>query len=290
MNGWIVAAALALASWSSAPEDMPLPSKHARPRASAPRSAAPPRSTKTRGVEAPADLAEGLDRGLAALKLALPADARRRLLDYLGLLGKWSAVYNLTAVRDAGGMLGLHLLDSLAAWPVIERCLQTLGGSSPRQPYRLADVGSGAGLPGLVWAIADACRQTDRPPIHFTLIDAVEKKVAFQRQAVAVLGLAGTVECTHARVERMDGTEHFDLITSRAFASLPDFVARTSRLLAPHGRWAAMKAGTPHDEIARLHASVCLEEVVPLEVPTLEGAARCVVVLRPSATAPGLDA
>ena len=196
-------------------------------------------------------------------------------MDYLALLQKWNAVYNLTAVRDPMSMLRLHLLDSLAAWPAVRHHLQLPDAPSDARPRRVADVGSGAGLPGLVWAIAEGT-----PSSRFTLIDAVEKKTAFQRQAVAQLGLGTVVDCIHARVEdaRLDAI--FDVVASRAFASLRDFVILTAGLLAPKGKWAALKGAVPHEEIAALPQWATVEEIVPLEVPTLDGAARCVVIMR----------
>ena len=247
--------------------------------------------------------------------MPLGSGARHQLMEYLSLLQKWNAVYNLTAVRDPESMLRLHLLDSLAAWAPVRHRLQLSAGPRGTRAARVADVGSGAGLPGLVWAIAEqasrvshgpqqphqpqqpqgpqeledvqsepvpraAPAQPDLPPVRFTLIDAVEKKTAFQRQAVAQLGLGATVECLHARVEEAGRDSAFDLVASRAFASLRDFVTLTSGLLAAGGKWAALKGAVPHEEIAALPRWAVVEDIVPLDVPMLDGAARCVVLLR----------
>ena len=216
-----------------------------------------------------------LHDGADALRVALTPRQSDRLLDYVALLAKWNAVYNLTAVRDPRRMVAAHLLDCLAALPEAI----ALGAD---QGARILDVGSGAGLPGIVWAIM--LDRADRPPAPLVLIDAVEKKTAFQRQACTELGLHN-VQCVHARVERWQGAP-FDLVCSRAYASLSDFVDGTRHLLAGTGRWLAMKGEPPAGEIARLPEHAAVERVVPLVVPMLDDASRCVVVLRPTIQAP----
>ena len=197
--------------------------------------------------------AAGLDAGLAALGLDLPADTRRRLLAYLGLLAKWNRTYNLTAIRDENEMLTHHLLDSLAVLPVLEK--SALAGR------RWADVGSGAGLPGIPLAIA--C-----PELKLTLVDAVDKKTAFQRQAKIELGL-GNVEVAGGRVEDLPGGG-FDAAISRAFADLADFIRLAGHLLAAGGILYAMKGLVPEEEIGSLPQGWRLSECLPLRVPGVD--------------------
>jgi len=177
-----------------------------------------------------------LAEGIAALNLDLPAGAQERLATYLVVLGKWNKVYNLTAVRDRDGMVTHHLLDSLAVLPAMDAWQKsTLAG----RRFRLADVGSGAGLPGLVLAIA-------RPDWSVVSIEAVEKKAAFQRQVGIELGLTNvSIHC--GRVEAFG--ERCDAAVSRAFASLAGFAAAAGHLADT--LW-AMKGSYPADEIAAL--------------------------------------
>jgi 16S rRNA (guanine527-N7)-methyltransferase len=194
----------------------------------------------------------GLDAGPAQLA-ALDA--------YLALLQRWNATYNLTAVRDPAAMLTQHLADCLAVVePLRQRC--------PRG--RVLDVGSGGGLPGVVLAIM-------LPALDVTCVDTVGKKVAFIRQAGATLALPN-LHAEHARVEALQRPA-FDLITSRAFAALADFVSLTAPLLAPGGVWMAMKGKPPIDEISALPETVEMFHVEPLQVPGLD-AERCLVWLR----------
>lgn len=193
-----------------------------------------------------------LSEGIAALGLSLPPGAEERLAAYLALLAKWNRVYNLTAIRDPREMVTHHLLDSLAVLPALEQKSALAGRCAPR----LADVGSGAGLPGLVLAIA-------RPEWSVTSIEAVEKKAAFQRQAKIELGLDNVaIHC--GRVEELRDT--FDAVISRAFASLADFVGLAGHL-APC-LW-AMKGVQPADEIAALPAGWRLAASEELSVPGL---------------------
>ena len=210
-----------------------------------------------------------LERAAPSLGLALTAPQLDALLAYLDLIAKWTRVYNLTAVRDLAEMLTHHLLDSLAAIAPLQRQLEQRGLG---QGARLLDVGSGAGLPGVVMAIC--C-----PTLEVTCVDAVAKKAAFITQASLALQLPNLTGM-HARVENI--TETFDVIGSRAFASLADFTAWSQGALAPHGVWMAMKGKHPADELAALPASVAVFHVEQLQVPGLD-AERCVVWMRPSA-------
>lgn len=188
-----------------------------------------------------------------------------RLEAFLGLLVKWNAAYNLTAVRDPAQMRIQHLADCLA---VVEPLRRHLG---PGRPARILDVGSGGGLPGVVLAIAE-------PTWDVTCIDAVGKKAAFVRQVAAELGLPN-LHAEHGRVETLKAAP-FDMVTSRAFTSLADFVHLTRPLLAAGGVWMAMKGKRPDDELAALPSDVDVFHVEPLLVPGLD-AERCLVWMRP---------
>jgi 16S rRNA (guanine527-N7)-methyltransferase len=207
-------------------------------------------------------LRASLDQGLAELKLDLSEDQRSQLMAYQGLIKQWNEVYNLTAVRNEAEMLTQHLLDCLAALGPLQRHLAGQGA-------RLLDVGSGAGLPGIVFAIA--C-----PDLQVSCVDTVGKKAAFIQQAAASLGLKN-LRGVHARVETLAGP--FELISSRAFSSLPDFCARSRQALAPGGSWLAMKGKHPAEELAGLPADVDVFHVEPLTVPGLL-AERCIVWMR----------
>jgi 16S rRNA (guanine527-N7)-methyltransferase len=205
---------------------------------------------------------------MASLGLAADALIANRLVDYLDLLERWNAVYNLSAVRDRPAMRVQHLHDSLAIAAALER-----SDALPRHGSIL-DVGSGAGLPGLVLA---ACR----PDGSVTCVDAVGKKVAFVAQAAAALGLANAT-ALHARVETVQRPP-VDLVTARAFATLADTVQATRHLLAPTGVWALAKGRSPSAEIDALPASVEMFHVERLHVPDL-AAERHLVWLRPRTT------
>ncbi|WP_397411737.1 16S rRNA (guanine(527)-N(7))-methyltransferase RsmG [Polaromonas sp.] len=212
---------------------------------------------------------QDLRAGLKALQLDLNDHQVGQLLDYLDLIAKWTKVYNLTAVRDPAEMMTHHLLDSLAAIAPLRRHLQQAGLA---QGARLLDVGSGAGLPGVV--IAVCC-----PAVAVTCVDTVAKKAAFIKQAALALKLPNLTGL-HARVETI--TQPFDVICSRAFASLADFTQWSAGALAPHGVWMAMKGKHPADEIAALPATVGVFHVEQLAVPGL-AAERCMLWLRPKA-------
>jgi len=210
---------------------------------------------------------QDLRAGLKALQLDL-ADAQvAQLLDYQALIGKWTKVYNLTAVRDPAEMLTHHLLDSLAAVLPLRRHLQK-AGLAPGA--KLLDVGSGAGLPGVV--IAVCC-----PEVAVTCVDTVTKKAAFIKQAALALKLPNLAGL-HARVETI--STPFEVICSRAFASLADFTNWSVDALAHQGAWMALKGKHPADEIAALPAGVEVFHVEQLQVPGLN-AERCIVWMRP---------
>jgi 16S rRNA (guanine527-N7)-methyltransferase len=189
-----------------------------------------------------------------------------QLLTYLDLLQRWNGTYNLTAVRDPERMLIQHLFDCLA---LVEPLRRELGAVAPT---RLLDVGSGGGLPGIVIAILN-------PDVNVTCVDTVGKKAAFIQQVAASLRLRN-LQSQHARVEKMKAAP-FDVVTSRAFASLADFVALTRSHLAADGVWLAMKGKDPSDERAVLPADVEVFHVEQLAVPEL-GAERCLVWMRPA--------
>ena len=214
-----------------------------------------------------------LREGANALGLDLSEAQITQLLDFLALLQKWNKVYNLTAVRDPQEMLTHHLLDSLAAVPPLRRHVAQRGQGGAIHPgARLLDVGSGGGLPGVVFAIC--C-----PEVDVSCVDTVAKKAAFIQQAAGTLGLSN-LHGIHARVETLAGP--FDVVSCRAFATLADFTAWSRQALAPHGVWLAMKGKHPHDEIAALPADVSVFHVEPLTVPGLQ-AERCILWLRPVA-------
>ena len=209
-----------------------------------------------------------LRTGADALALGLDEAQLQRLMEFLALLQKWNKVYNLTAVRDPEEMLTHHLLDSLAAVAPLRRHVAQAGLPVP---VRLLDVGSGGGLPGVVFAIC--C-----PDVDVSCVDTVGKKAAFIQQAAVALKLPN-LHGVHARVETL--TEPFDVVSCRAFASLPDFTTWSRSALAPHAVWLAMKGRRPDDEMAALPASVEVFHVEQLQVPGLE-AERCIVWMRPS--------
>lgn len=192
--------------------------------------------------------------------LALPEPAFDQLVRYLMLLRKWNVAYNLTAVRDAARMRLQHIADCLA---VVEPLRRHAGGRA----LRILDVGSGGGLPGVVLAVVE-------PRWDVSCVDGVGKKAAFIRQVAGELALPN-LHALHARVEGLPGPP-FDLITSRAFASLPDFVRLTRPLLALGGAWMAMKGHYPADEITALPADIGVFHVEPLAVPGL-AAERCLI-------------
>ena len=201
-----------------------------------------------------------LRAGLAQLQLELNDQQIGQLLSYQALIAKWTKVYNLTAVRDPAEMMTHHLLDSLAAIAPLQK--QMVQGE-------LLDVGSGAGLPGVVMAIC--C-----PAIAVTCVDTVAKKATFIKQVALELKLPNLAGL-HARVENI--AQPFDVICSRAFASLNDFTQWSASALAPTGVWMAMKGKHPADELVALPANIDVFHVEQLHVPGLD-AERCVVWMR----------
>ena len=197
-----------------------------------------------------------LAQGLAELGIDLPAAAQDKLLAFRDLLLKWNKTYNLTALRDPEQAISHHLLDSLAILPHVG-------------PEALLDVGSGGGLPGIPLAIA-------RPDLSVRMVDTVQKKTTFLQQAAIQLGLKN-VTVDHARVETLAG--QYAQISSRAFAELKLFVELTRHLLAPGGRWLAMKGVRPDDEIAALPADIVVEQIIPLHVPGVD-AERHLIILK----------
>jgi len=197
-----------------------------------------------------------LAAGLAELGIDLPDAAQQQLLAFRDLLLKWNKTYNLTALRDPEQAISHHLLDSLAILPLV--------GDGP-----LLDVGSGGGLPGIPLAIA-------RPQLSVSMVDTVQKKTTFLQQAAIQLGLKN-VAVHHARVEELAG--QYAQISSRAFAEIGLFVELTRHLLAPGGRWLAMKGVRPDAEIAALPADIVVEQIIPLHVPGL-GAERHLIILK----------
>lgn len=201
------------------------------------------------------------------LGLDLSDDQLQRLLGFIDLLQRWNATYNLTAVRDRAAMLTQHLADCLAVVPALQRFLAK---AAEKTTPRLLDVGSGGGLPGTVLAIA-------LPQLQVTTIDAVGKKAAFVRQVAGGLGLAN-LQAVHGRVQALQAPP-YDVVVSRAFATLADFVAQTRQHLAPGGAWMAMKGKHPVDEVAALASDIEVFHVEPLTVPGLN-AERCLVWMR----------
>lgn len=206
-----------------------------------------------------------LDDGLVALGLDLPAITRTQLLDYIALLVKWNRTYNLTAIRDERDMVTQHLLDSLSVLPVLQKSTLAI--------RQLADVGSGAGLPGIPLAIA--CAEV-LPELAVTLVEAVEKKSAFQRQVKIELEL-GNVLIASSRVEELPGGG-FDAVISRAFADLADFVRLAGHLPVAGGALYAMKGHAIPTELERLPSPWRIRECHPLQVPGLD-ARRHLIVL-----------
>lgn len=211
------------------------------------------------------NLEAGLRSAAQALGLLLSDAQIQHLLDYAALIQKWNKVYNLTALRDPADMLTHHLLDSLTAIAPLRRHTQG-------QPTRVLDVGSGGGLPGVVLAIC-------MPELNVSCVDTVAKKAAFVQQVAVSLKLPN-LRGLHARVESL--TDPYQVICSRAFASLPDFVTWSRSALAEGGVWMAMKGKHPQGEIDALPADVQVFHVEPLTVPGLD-VERCMVWMKPSA-------
>jgi 16S rRNA (guanine527-N7)-methyltransferase len=211
-----------------------------------------------------AALSKVLADGIKELALGLTDKQYEQLLDYLALLVKWNSVYNLTSVRDPLQMVTHHLLDSLAAVPAFAQAANVL------------DVGAGGGLPGIVLAIA-------RPDMKVSLIDTVHKKTAFLKQVKAELELANVTVYT-AKVQELQVERKFDVITSRAFADLSDFVNWSGQLLAEGGEFIALKGVAPADEQERLPAPWQVSDLKPLRVPGLDAERHLVFIKKSQQT------
>lgn len=203
-------------------------------------------------------LEKRLQQGMHEMGLELPPPAVEKLLNFLQLLEKWNKTYNLTAVRDPEQMVSRHLLDSLSVLPFL-------------QGPRVLDIGTGAGLPGIPLALA-------RPDLEFTLLDSNAKKTRFATQALHELGLKN-VAVVQERVEKFHPAEKFDTLIARAFASIPDMLAASRHLCAPHGRFLVMKGVFPQEELAAV-TDEYRAEVKALTIPGLD-AARHMVILAP---------
>lgn len=207
-------------------------------------------------------LAHVLRDGIRELSLSLDEAQCNKLLDFVSLLQKWNGVYNLTAVREPMQMMTQHLLDSLAALPAFEG------------KRNILDVGAGGGLPGIVLAIA-------RPDMQVSLIDTVQKKTAFLTQVKSELGLSN-VTVHSGRVEKLQGVEKFDAITSRAFSELNDFIRLSEHLMKEGGIYIAMKGVIPKDEIASVPPGWKVKEIVPLKVPGMQAERHLILMCRSS--------
>ena len=207
----------------------------------------------------PTSKAVQLARGLMAMNTCVSPEQQEKLLAYLDLLYKWNRVYSLTALKEDDQAVSHHLLDSLSILPFVPT-------------GNLLDVGSGGGTPGIPLAIA-------RPELAVTLLDSNTKKAAFLRQAAIELGL-NNIAVHSGRVEQYHPDTGFAAITSRAFAELADFVSLSKHLLAPGGRWLAMKGVRPEEEMARLPDDVGVDAAYPLTVPGIDGERHLVVLRR----------
>lgn len=205
------------------------------------------------------DLKEQLKSGLHAMNLELSTAQQLMLLEYVSLLKKWNSTYNLTALRDERTMISHHLLDSLTLLPYVANA------------KTLMDVGSGGGMPGIPTAIC-------LPDLQITLLDSNTKKTTFLQQAVIELGLKN-VTVASGRVESMHD-KSVDVVTSRAFAELHDFIALTKHLLNENGYWAAMKGVYPYEELENVPENIEVYQIDKLNVPTLN-AERHMVLMRP---------
>ena len=222
------------------------------------------------GTDSSGRLAKVLSEGVSELGLTLKDAKQAQLLSYMSLIQKWNKVYNLTALRSPEEILTHHLLDSLSAVAPLSRELERIQIGVLDEPS-LLDVGSGGGLPGVVIAIC--C-----PHVKVTCVDAVSKKSAFVQQVAASLKLSN-LKGVHSRVENLTGP--FDVVCSRAFAALPDFVSWSVTALSDAGVWMAMKGKRPTDELAALPPFASVFHVEPLQVPGLD-AERCMVWMKKS--------
>ncbi len=208
-------------------------------------------------------LRQRLHAGLSSLKLELDDATVEKLLDYVDLLQRWNAAYNLTAVREAGEIVTRHLLDSMAVLPHVT-------GKT------LADLGTGAGIPGIPLALA-------KPELEVCLVDSNGKKARFLREAVRHLRL-GRTTVEERRVESVEG--EFDCITARAFATLAEMLALGGHLLSTDGRWLALKGRFPQDELDNLPVGFSIEAVHRLDVPGLDAERHLVIIKRSADESP----
>ena len=204
---------------------------------------------------------ELLAAGLMQMGLTLDEAMQEKLLCYVALLDKWNKVYNLTAVREPERMIGLHILDSLSV-------LSQIGAAGT-----VLDVGTGGGLPGIPLAVALGAS----PRVRITMLDTIAKKTTFVRQAIGELGLHNA-DVVNERVEKYQSPHCFDIVISRAFSELKDLVDGAGHLCASDGRMLAMKGVHPFDEIARLPSNFAVEQVIPLNVPQVDGQRHLVVI------------
>lgn len=209
------------------------------------------------------NIAEQLGQGLTAMDLHVTDLMQRRLADYVALLKKWNQTYNLSAIRNESDMVTQHVLDSLSIIPALQ------SSDLPFWPRRWADIGSGAGLPGIPLAIV-------KPELEVTLVDAVEKKSAFQRQAKIELNLSNISVVTQ-RVETI-APGGFDALISRAFAELADFITVAGHLLAPSGTIYAMKGVLPANEMKLLPPHWKVRDCIKLTVPGLDAQRHLIVI------------
>lgn len=204
-----------------------------------------------------AKLARILEQGIATMGLSVSAEQQQQLVAYVALMHKWNKAYNLTSVRDPEQMMVKHILDSLSIMPHIHGT-------------RVIDVGTGPGLPGMPLAIV-------LPHCHFTLLDSLGKRVRFMKQCVHELGLPNVV-CVHTRVEDHPGDPAYDVVLSRAFASLKDMLHWCAHLVDSTGNFLALKGQFPHSEIEEVSDHFQVIEVQPLEVPDLVGERHLVTI------------
>jgi len=203
--------------------------------------------------------AQRLAAGIAKLGLSLDEPTQERLMVYGALLMKWNKVYNLTAIRDEASMVDLHLLDSLSILPYVKA-------------ERIADIGTGGGLPGIPLAIC-------HPDMEVSLVETVNKKASFLQQAKIELGLAN-LSVHNLRVETLKPATPYPAVISRAFSSLLDFVSLTDHLVAADGFWYAMKGVYPEEELAALPPGFSLKESHRLAVPGVDAERHLLIISR----------
>ncbi len=205
-------------------------------------------------------LAERIKHGLDELNISYGDEAIEKLVAYMELLAEWNKTHNLTAVDDLEEMLSIHIFDSASIKPYMK-------GAS------LLDVGSGAGLPGMILAILS-------PALEVTSVEARNKKAQFQMFAANKLRLKN-FKVENVRIEEFEPKEKFPMVTSRAFSSLEDFVVGSKQTLAPNGRWLAMKGVVPRDELKVIKKMNLKFDTFALKVPELDAQRNLVVISAP---------